>query len=443
MPKVEIDYSNTIIYKITCNDSNVTDKYVGHTTNFVQRKYAHKDGCTNEKSSNHKCKLYEKIRQHGGWSNWKMEIINFFNCKDHYEARQKEQEYFELLNANLNSIEPLPKLKSIPIPIPIPIPIEIIDKNVNPQQKICETCNYSTSSIKDFNKHISTQKHKRLTETNKNPPKIPEQQIYSCLCNKKYQHQSSLCKHKKTCCFGSETNETNETNENNEINVGTSLSSIIDKDELIKYLIKENSEFKDMLMEQNKMVMKICEKSVENAKTINNTNCNNVNNSFNLNLFLNEKCKDAINIDEFVDNIKMQLLDLENFGNLGYVQGVSRILIKNLNELDTYSRPIHCSDLKRDVLYIKENNQWTKETDDKPLLKNAIKQVTNKNIKQIQDWKNLNPDCTKSDSRKNDQYLKIIMNSMSGGTSEEQQNNISQIVKNVVKVVTIDKNTEK
>ena len=142
-------------------------------------------------------------------------------------------------------------------------------------------------------------------------------------------------------------------------------------------------------------------------------------------------------------NVKMSLSDLENFGHLGYVECVSQILIKNLKDLDTYSRPIHCSDLKREVLYIKENNEWTKEQEDKPILKDAIKQIANKNIKQIQDWKNEHPDCTKSDSRKNDQYINIVMNSMSGGTSEEQQNNICQIVKNVSKVVTIDKNTEK
>jgi len=154
-------------------------------------------------------------------------------------------------------------------------------------------------------------------------------------------------------------------------------------------------------------------------------------------MFLNETCKDALNINEFVDNIKMQVSDLENFGHMGYVEGVSRILIKNLKDLDEYSRPIHCSDLKREVLYIKDNNCWTKETDEKPVLKNAIKQVANKNIKQIQIWKDNNPGCCNSDSRKNDQYMKIVMNSMSGGTSEEQQNNISQIAKNVAKAVPI------
>ena len=201
-------------------------------------------------------------------------------------------------------------------------------------------------------------------------------------------------------------------------------------------LIKENSEFKNLILE-------IVKKDTQPINNSNNTNCNNINNSFNLQFFLNEKCKDAINISDFVDNIKLQLTDLETTGRVGYVDGVSKILIKNLNELDTYSRPIHCSDLKREVLYIKDNDQWTKETEDKPVLKNAIKQVANKNIKQISEWTNLYPDCRNSDSKKNNQYLNIVMNSMSGGSNEEQTNNLLNIVKNVTKVVAIDKLTEK
>ena len=218
-------------------------------------------------------------------------------------------------------------------------------------------------------------------------------------------------------------------------------SSILKKDNLIEYLIKENQEFKSLIMD---LIKKDHNTNITNNNNNNNSNnINNINNSFNLNLFLNEKCKDAININDFVDNVKMQLSDLENFGHMGYVEGVSQILIKNLNDLDTYSRPIHCSDFKREILYIKDDDKWTKETDDKLVLKNAIKQVANKNIKQIQTWKNENPGCTNSDSRKNDQYINIVMNSMSGGSNEEQQNNISQIVKNVSKAVVIDKNIEK
>ena len=202
--------------------------------------------------------------------------------------------------------------------------------------------------------------------------------------------------------------------------------------------ILENQELRKIMLSQQQQIIELAAKT-----SITNTNCNNTNtnntNTFNLNMFLNEKCKDAINISEFVDNVKIQLSDLENFGHMGYVEGVSQILINNLKDLDTYSRPIHCSDLKREVLYIKDNNEWTKETEDKPVLKSAIKKIANKNIKQIQTWKDKNPGCCDSESKKNDQYMKIVMNSMSGGTSEEQTNNISQIVKNVVKVVAIEK----
>ena len=332
---------------------------------------------------------------------------------------------------------------------------------------VCIKCDYKCTKNSDYVKHIKTIKH---IKTEKEYKENTTHNQYLCECGKKYSYHSGLWKHKKACNYNInfspletnvsplETNvsplETNvsplETNvlplETNVLPLETNVSpnfdpTIMDKDELIKYLMKENSEFKEMLVEQNKMVMKMCEKSLDTGKTINNTNtnCNNVNNSFNLQFFLNEKCKDAINISDFVDNIKLQLTDLEHFGYTGYVEGVSRILVKNLKDLDTYSRPIHCSDLKREVLYIKDNNQWTKETEDKTVIKNAIKQVANKNIKQITEWANLNPDCKQSDSKKNNQYLNIVMNSMSGGSNEEQVSNISQIVKNIAKVVTIDK----
>ena len=293
----------------------------------------------------------------------------------------------------------------------------------------CEKCQYKTNTKKDFTKHEMTLKHQNETKMEQNIPNVPNNPIvdilsnkyYCTICNIQMNSKTTFWRHKQTC--------NNHTNTNNDPSK---------KDDLIDYLIKENQEFKSLILE----LIKKDNNVINNNNTNTNTNCNNVNNAFNLNLFLNEKCKDAININDFVDNIKMQLSDLENFGQLGYTEGVSRILLKNLKDLDIYSRPIHCSDLKREVLYIKNNDQWTKEADDKPVFKNAIKQVANKNIKQIQTWKNENPGCTNSDSRKNDQYINIVMNSMSGGTSEEQQHNISQIVKNISKAVVIEKSID-
>ena len=160
MPKSEIDYSNTIIYKITCKDTNIKDIYVGHTTNFVQRKHAHKQSCINDKSFNYKCKLYEVIRNNGGWQNWKMEIVNFFNCLDHYEARKKEQEYFLSLNATLNSIEPMPIKK----------PKEIIIKNtIIKETFFCEKCNIKFNNLDLLEKHKKTIKHNKNNIIKKTP----------------------------------------------------------------------------------------------------------------------------------------------------------------------------------------------------------------------------------------------------------------------------------
>jgi hypothetical protein len=319
--------------------------------------------------------------------------------------------------------------------------MEISEKSKTINEYCCSICDYTTSKKFNYSKHISTAKHtnsvngnQKVAKTDKNVAKVAN---FNCnICGTKFVTNSGLWKHNQKC---KKTEETYSIVSETNIEESDDSEALLSDKDIIKMLIKENQEFKSLIME---LVKKDLGANITNNNT-NNNNCHNVNNSFNLNLFLNEKCKDAINIDEFVDNVKMSLSDLENFGHLGYVEGVSQILIKNLKDLDTYSRPIHCSDLKREVLYIKENNEWTKEQEDKPILKDAIKQIANKNIKQIQDWKNEHPDCTKSDSRKNDQYINIVMNSMSGGTSEEQQNNICQIVKNVSKVVAIDKNTEK
>ena len=148
MPKTDIDYSNTIIYKITCKDMAIKDVYVGHTTNFVQRKHTHKQSCVNVKSNNYTCKLYEVIRDNGGWNNWKMEIINLFECKDQYEARKKEQEYFISLNATLNSIEPMPTPTSI-----------IHIKNKKKELYFCATCNIYCNNSKTLEEHNTTKKH--------------------------------------------------------------------------------------------------------------------------------------------------------------------------------------------------------------------------------------------------------------------------------------------
>jgi hypothetical protein len=426
MPKNFIDYSNTVIYKIYCKDNNITDIYIGHTTNFVKRKYQHKI----MSSSSKQLKIYEAIQNNGGWNNWNMIEIATYNCKDSTEARIREQEHCDLLKPSLNLINPISNNKYFVKEID---PIEEADlKNTY----YCEPCKYSCCKKYNWDRHISTIKHKKIFKGDKLASKLAknEQSIFkdACLinnskytcenCNKGYNSRNGIWKHKKTGCPNNE--EKDNTKEPN--NTTKQKNNILDK-ELIMMLIKENSEFKNMMI-----------KVMENG-TNNTTHINSHNKAFNINLFLNETCKDAMNITDFVNSIQLNLEDLENTGRRGYIEGISNIILKNLNNIEQHLRPLHCSDLKREVLYIKDNNKWEKETNDKPILTKAIKNIANENIKQIRFWKDKHPDCTSADSRKNDLYLKIVSNSMNGLTEEEGKKNINKIISNVAKETTIQK----
>ena len=296
---------------------------------------------------------------------------------------------------------------------------------IPPTNYECEFCFITCNKISDWKRHLKTRKH----FVNKNGGiSTAETNTFICECGNVYKERTGLWKHKKKCQNSKINEELNETQNENT----TTKNDQSNKDNLIEYLIKENSEFKSLIMELIKK-----DNNISNSNI--NSTVNSHNKTFNLQFFLNEQCKDALNIGEFVDSIKLQLTDLENTGRLGYVEGVSKILIKNLNELDVVKRPIHCSDLKREVLYIKDNDKWSKENEDKQVIKKAIKDVANKNIRQITEWANLNPDCKQSDSKKNNQYLNIVMNAMSGGSNEEQNSNIDKIIKNITKTVIIEK----
>jgi len=314
-----------------------------------------------------------------------------------------------------------------------------VAKNFN-----CIICEYNTSRKSSYDKHLLTSKHSELTQLAKSCDKVAKSQTYVCKpCNKEYKSRVGLWKHNKNCINNNNTSKIVEPDKNNdleEVEVNSDSDSDIEpsgKDiiKLMKMQMIENQEIRGLIIE-------LLKKEATNNNFINNTNIsnNNCNNkSFNLNLFLNEQCKDAMNINEFVDTITMQLSDLENFAHLGYADGVSNIFVKGINALDIHLRPIHCSDIKREVLYIKSNDEWVKETDDKPLIKSAIKRVAFKNIKQINEWVKENPECKDPRTKKFDKYNKIVMNAMSGVTETEQQDNIEKIVKNVTKAVTIEK----
>ena len=463
MPKTEIDYSNTIIYKITCKNPAITEVYVGHTTNFVQRKHAHKQNCKNEKSPNHTCKLYKVIRANGGWTNWQMEIINFFNCADHYAARKKEQEYFISLNATLNSIEPFPKPKIIvnnkvekikkPVYFCETCNINCTNSNtfdthnktkkheknligqldansceqpISPKQFVCSVCSISCAKNAEWLRHINTRKHK-INESSVNVDKIGEKStLIACKCGKKYKDRSGLWRHEKKCDYKPESPK---------------KPKLYEKNDIVDVLIKENENYKNMMLEMmksntdlQKQMLEMCKNGVGgNYKSHNN----NHNKTFNLQFFLNEQCKDAMNLTDFVDSMTLEFSDLEDVGKLGYVEGISKIMIRKLNELDIYKRPIHCSDAKREIMYVKEHNVWEKEKNSNQHIRKAIKRVTHKNGGLLVPWSLENPNCMNLDHHLNDVYLRMMGQSMGG--SGEFVDNENKIMKKIAKAVFIDK----
>jgi hypothetical protein len=298
----------------------------------------------------------------------------------------------------------------------------------------CSCCDYTTSKKYDYEKHLATDKHRNInlaTDGNNSATKMSQiDQLVCNKCNKTYKCRTGLWRHK---------NKGNCDLDDDGVDDGVDAEYDIIKskknEELITYLIKENAEFKQLLIDQNKQMIELCKTAGNN----NNNNTNSHNKSFNLQFFLNETCKDALNISDFVKSIKPSLEDLEATGRLGYVEGVSNIILKNLNTLDSTRRPIHCTDIKREVLYVKDNDEWIKELEEKPVLTKAIKVIANENIKNISEWRTSNPGCTASDSRKNDMYLKIVSNAMSGSSSEEACKNINKIIGNVSKNVIIDR----
>jgi len=289
-----------------------------------------------------------------------------------------------------------------------------------PIKYFCDFCNFNTCNKKDYSRHISTYKHIILTNPTIKTPKNP---FFNCICGNLYKHSSSLCAHKKKCKYENISSNVDDTNIT--LNVQNDVS---DKEDLISYLIKENQEFKNLILE-------IVKKDTYQSNTTNN---NSHNKTFNLQFFLNETCKDAMNIMEFVDSIKLQLSDLENVGQVGYVEGISNIIVKNLNALDINKRPVHCTDKKREVLYVKDENKWEKENDDKKKIRKMIKYIASKNQRMLPKFKEAHPDCNKSISRFSDKYNKILVESM-GGSGDNDLEKEDKIIRNISKNIIVNK----
>jgi hypothetical protein len=305
----------------------------------------------------------------------------------------------------------------------------------------CELCDFKCYKNSDWHRHIETKKHiyrhsgNYLENAGTIFPKSAEKNAeYICHCGKSYSTKSGIWKHKKTCTSLTPTNK----NEN-------SIEKL-DIYDLVKYLMKENSELKSILVDHtNKLgdvTMELAKNGVSNTTNTNNTNntttnhSNNTTNShnkaFNLNLFLNETCKNAMNISEFIDSIKLQLSDFINIGESGFVEGISSIIVKNLNSLDETVRPIHCTDQKRETFYVKDENKWEKEDEDRKKIQKLIRNVAYKNENLMKSYKEKYPDYNDSESKRSDHYSKMVIEAMD--CKEESR---EKIIRNISKATTI------
>jgi len=287
----------------------------------------------------------------------------------------------------------------------------------------CEICDFKCSKKGDWDRHMMRPKHINLTHSNASCDK---KNIYTCQdCNKNYISRNGLWNHSKKC--------------KKVINIiDNEATSCIITTDIVMELIKDNKEMKQIILEQNNTINNLVKNGITNNNTNNNIITNSNNKTFNLQFFLNETCKDAMNITDFVDSLNLELSDLEDVGKVGYIEGISNIIIKNLKSLDETKRPLHCTDKKRETIYIKDEGQWEKEDDNKTKLKKSIRKVANKNIRLISQFREKYPECRKSESSISDKYNKMIIEAM-GGSGDNNVEKEEKIIRNIAKNVIINK----
>jgi hypothetical protein len=265
-----------------------------------------------------------------------------------------------------------------------------------------------------------------MVQKNEKKTKKTKKYVYECICGNVYKYSSGYYRHKGLC----------DNSKKEENIIQDDLTNQHDLKQIVLDIVKSNHELQKQNVELQKQVLDIC-KNIQ--PSINNTIHNNCNNkTFNLQVFLNETCKDAMNLSEFIENISLQLSDLENIGTLGYVEGVSNIIIKNLNALEVEKRPMHCTDKKREIMYVKDDDEWQKEQEDKKRIKSVISCIVSKNLQLLSDYENKYPECMNPESKKSDEYNKIIMETMGGGMNVGEKNK-EKIIRKIAKEIVIDK----
>jgi hypothetical protein len=331
----------------------------------------------------------------------------------------------------------------------------------------CEKCDYCCNKKSSYTKHLTTEKHtNNMTTVNRTKIEDNETKLLNCdVCNKEFVNRSGLWKHRKKC-VQEQHNISNEQNickvidKNPDEETKVSITNNIPM-ELILEVIKQSKEIQHVLIEQTKELQhKLLEKEnqllekenklleqnaehhkqlVELAKKPSMVNSNNTNNQFNLNFFLNETCKNAMNIQDFIQSIKLTTQDFETTGRLGFVDGISRIFINELKRLKVERRPLHCTDVKRETVYVKDNDTWEKENLEKKKLKWAINSIAQLNLNQVQEWQQEYPECRENNTTANTHFNKMAMVALGGFGDDEETKFRDKIMKNVLKEIVVSK----
>ena len=287
----------------------------------------------------------------------------------------------------------------------------------NAENFICEKCNFICSKKSNYNKHLLTAKHKILTQNAENAELCKG---YLCTCGKKYKHRQSLHSHKQICNFDASVKE-------NTVEDTIEPSLIMD-------LIKQNNDFKQLMIEQTNQMLEFA----KNTQIINNHTTNHNNQKFNLNFFLNDTCKDAMSITDFLRNMNVHIDELEYIGNHGYVNGMTKMIMDRLKDMDVTKRPIHCTDIKRETMYIKDDSGWSKDTDELSKLRKILNRISMNNYRSIPDWRTAHPDCEVIESRSYDFCYKM-MRAILGDVEEEQIKLDNKIIKTMAKELFVQK----
>jgi hypothetical protein len=335
----------------------------------------------------------------------------------------------------------------------------------------CEKCDFKCSKQSNFNVHLLTRKHQMITNDNKKMPKIAEkrQTRLSCHCGKTYQYRSGLSRHRTLCQIPEPAKQNSF-----EISMDSLTNAVVspyanthiivppynphpeiepsETTKIIMEILRDNKEFKNLLIEQHKVMLELVQNtqsvSVYNENNFsnstiasNNTNINNNSNNkqFNIQFFLNEQCKNAINLSDFVENLQLNFDDLENVADKGYVDGITQIFMNGLKELDIYTRPVHCTDVKRETVHVRENNIWIKDTPDQAKIKAAIRRIAFRNVQQISKWNKEHPDYKVLDSNDFNRSFQIMKQSLGNTIPGGVEKNNDKVAKNLLKAVYLDK----